>query len=201
MINLRLFTLWDKLFTKKTPMDKILHSYGPDYNGQTLDESSFTIGPIRVKPDWQDSLKYTNHITGFIHQVGTVNGGSEDCVDMNNGANGVHVIAKAFNSQGKYVATIKGGSKNCSLSGNITHGGSEVDVDLGGWSDQSNVKTAGIVLDLTKGGGPVTVRVLNADKPAVTPGSGPYQYAFPHPDGWYHGICVKVLFTFWRAIK
>lgn len=171
--------------------DKNLHSfYETDSNSAVVMEQA---GIPTPKPDWSDTIKITSGCHGLWVNIGTIWGGREDCVDINNGANGIGVNAN-FIPQGKYVATIKGGTRDITLAGSISlPGGSEVDIDLGNWSDQSSRKVTGVALNLAKPNrAPVTVRVLNADKPAII-GGGPYEYAFPHPDAWYHGIIVKAM--------
>lgn len=182
--------------------DIILNVYGPDCNDQHMDDSLVTFGRQTSTPDWQDTNKYTSRIHDFVHDVGNVFGGLEDCVDINNGASNGMITAAAFFPQGKYCATIKGGSHDIRLRGTLCGHGSEVDVDLGNISDQSDAKTTGITLDLVSADGtPINVRVLNADKPQLIEGTGPYRYAFPHPDKWYHGICVWWLLAFRRWFK
>jgi hypothetical protein len=180
--------------------DKILHAFGRDWSHQTLDQSNTDFG--KTAGSWSDTLKYTDGVTDFTHRVGSATGGSEDIIDVNNKACDVTVVAKELWSGGKYVATIKGGSTATYLEGTIYKGGSEVDIDYGNHSDQSSAKTTGNILNVKhKSGAPVTVRVLNADKPLFTPGSGPYVYVFPHPDAWYHGICVRFFMVFHKFFK
>jgi hypothetical protein len=183
--------------------DNNLFSYnGPEYNGQSLGNGAGVYGHSTPAPDWQDTLKYTTKLQNFTHRVGHVFGGTEDCVDVNNECTGVAVIAKGFWSGGKYVATVKGGSFGITLRGSIYKSGSEVDVDLGNWSDQSAKKTSMVFLDLVKPEDrEVTVRVLNAHKPILAPASGPYRYVFPHPDSWYHGAAVWFFMRFRRFWK
>jgi hypothetical protein len=82
--------------------------------------------------------------------------------------------------------------------------GSEVDVDIGNWSDQSNEPTRGVFLGLySKTGKPILVRVLNGRRPIFIEETGPYVYAFPKPDTWYHKYVVWIFLTslgLWKKI-
>ena len=147
-------------------------------------------------PSWSDTVKITSGCADFKLTADAIYGGKEDCVDINNRCVGIEVVAN-FHPQGKYVATIKGGVRGVLLKGILNGHGKEVDIDLGNWSDQSSQKTQGVKLDLVAyDQSPVTVRVLNAEKPVLVPGSGPYRYVFPHPDAWYHGLAVWFFFKF-----
>ena len=181
--------------------DKNLYSYnGPDDDCKLVDDSMHSFGVEHTPAAWSDTLKYSTGLTDFVHRVGDVFGGKEDCIDVNNRCRNVAVYAKGLWSGGKYVATIKGGSTGTRITGRIVAGGSEVDVDIGNWSDQSDQPTTGTVLCLTRTDGrPVTVRVLNGEKPAEDPDSGPYRYVFPHPDAWYHKAAVWFFMTFRRV--
>lgn len=158
-------------------------------NGQT--ESFADIGHATGSPDWDDSLKLTSHIKDYTASVDTLYGGREDCTDIHNGASNVRVEANRWIPQGKYLATIKGGVRGALLSGPVHAHGKEVDVDIGNRSTTNKGKTTGVRLNLvSKTGQPITVRVLNGDKPTMVAGSGPYKYIWPHPDAWYHSIVV-----------
>lgn len=165
-------------------------------NGQI--ESFYCIGREARLPDWDDSLKLTSRIRGYTASVGTLYGGREDCVDIHNGASHITVISKEWRPQGKYLATIKGGVKHVHLSGDVYSHGTEVDVDIGNRSTVNREKSGGVHLSLaSKTGKPITVRVLNGEKPTFEQGTGPYKFVFPHPDAWYHGIVVW-LFKLWK---
>lgn len=154
-------------------------------------EAFATIGYATPTPDWDDSLKLTRHISDYFAFAEAIYGGREDCVDIHNGASAVRVQANRWVPQGKYLATIKGGVVGAKLSGHVYAHGKEVDVDIGNRSTTNKEVTTGVILDLySQTGKPITVRVLNGDKPSVVDGSGPYKYVFPNPDSWYHGIVV-----------
>lgn len=120
------------------------------------------LGDIYCPDGYQDALKLSG-VSGLFVFAGQVKGGSEDVIDVNHCTVCNITIAEAF-PQGKYIATIKGGSRNISLSviSQVGHG-KEVDYDLGNWSDQSQEKTTGI--SLFAQGETATVRAINSDKP------------------------------------
>lgn len=152
------------------------------------------LGEHGSNPNWDDTLKITSRAEDITVIAEEIRGGKEDCVDINNHAYSIGVLAKRWFPQGKYLATIKGGASRISLTGDVYSHGKEVDVDLGNMSDQSREPVTGVSLALrSQTGKPVVVRVLNAEKPLLARDTGPYRYAFPHPDAWYHGIMVRVL--------
>lgn len=152
--------------------------------------------------NYDDALKITSRCAGLNVHAKAIRGGREDCVDINNHASAIKVLADRWLATGKYVATIKGGASDVFLWGRIERGGSEVDVDLGNWSDQSQAKTENVRLHLSRADGkPVTVRVLHAEKPLLLPNDKGYRYAFPHPDAFYHRAVVAVFFAFKRLSR
>lgn len=165
-----------------------LYNYYEGSNGLTIDDSGKTLGRNEPNPSWSDTLKYTSQLTDFRHQIGVVYGGKEDCADINNRCRNLRLSANEWHAQGRYVFTVKGGSAGITLAGHIVNGGTRADVVIGDHSDQSSDPTTGVRLCLTKRVGPVRVRVLNGDKPILDPFTGPYQYIWPHPDGWLHGF-------------
>ena len=111
-------------------------------------------------------------------------GGKEDCVDMNRECENILFENVTVHSGGKYCFTIKGGTKNVTLKNVIVDGhGTEMDIDLGNWSDQSSNLTTNIILDNvnSKSGEPVKVRVLWADKPTIVGGSNVKLMVIPRP--------------------
>jgi len=98
-------------------------------------------------------------------------GGREDCVDVNNRSQDVSIYAEVFEPRGKYLATIKGGSRNVMLRGGVKGHGSVVDVDIGNISDQSDELTGPVRLDLEHlDGEEITVRVLGGSRPVFVNG-------------------------------
>ena len=105
-----------------------LYSFGHEHS--TQDVHYTTCGEITI-PRWSDTIKITDNINKFSFYADKVFGGKEDVVDINNGADGTCVFINEWHPQGKYVATIKGGSKNTYLWGNVMGHGKEVDIDIG----------------------------------------------------------------------
>lgn len=142
--------------------------------------------------DYSDAVKCSNVKDVFIKEC-VIIGGKEDVLDCNRYSENISLFQCMLVPTGLFVATIKGGSKNvsfvdCSIDGH----GKEVDIDLGNWSDQSEEKATGVLISNcnTMDGSPIRVRVLNADKPVIL--NCNIEYAFPHPDAWYHDLCVRV---------
>jgi hypothetical protein len=180
--------------------DHNLHNYY-DTNNNTIEQLK-TIGFPVVAPWWSDTLKITSGCRDFTALVQEIWGGQEDCVDVNNKASIITVHCDAWRPQGKYLATIKGGSRSVALHGNVMSHGTEVDVDIGNWSDQSALPTTETVLGLySKTGKPIMVRVLNGTAPYMIDGTGPYVYAFPKPNSWHHKYVVWVFLTSLRIWK
>lgn len=173
-----------------------LQSYGPEYNGQQLDLRNQNYDGV----GYNDILKFSR-VENFSAVFGTVHSGSEDAADLNNVCRNVSLEAKLWLLQGALGFTVKGGSENISLKGEVEGYGKETDVDLGSWSDQSHDKTKGVHLNLwrTDRRTPIRVRVLLAETPTFEPGSGPYEYMFPSPKlGILHPIIVYGFMTLRR---
>lgn len=142
---------------------------------------------------YADTLKITggSH-SGYIFAA-HITGGTEDCIDINNRCRDIIIEVPKLRAGGSYVATIKGGSRNITLCGKIWVPGETTDIDLGNWSDQSNERTTGIRLALTRADGrPVRVRLINADAPALI-GGGPYEIKRLNPILWWGYKLLKRL--------
>ncbi len=116
-----------------------------------------------------DSLKISGAINLSV-RANTVRGGLEDVIDINHSQN-VNVSILRAEPLGKYVATIKGSQGIIlSINNQIGHG-SEVDFDLGNWSDQSRAKTTNVSLSsLMPDWETSTYRTFNADNPMLIGG-------------------------------
>ena len=130
---------------------------------------------------------------------GNLRGGTEDCLDVNNKSNHIEVIADYLSSGGKFIATIKGESSFVWLVGTILVNGTEVDIDLGNWSDQAKGKTTNVVLRVEDPTG-LTIRVINATMPAIFSGSQ-FRWLFPNPRAWYHDLCVWCFMTYHKLFQ
>lgn len=121
---------------------------------------------------WEDTLKFSACEDGDVMVHGSVLGGLEDCVDVNNHCRRLTVHADLWMPQGQYLATIKGGSQNITLSGTVRGHGKTTDVDLGNISDQSDDLTGPVYLNLVhEAGDPIYVRRLNASDPVLLNGA------------------------------
>lgn len=174
--------------------DKNFHSIAGETVGQRY------VGSL-VPPDdsYADTLKLSRARDGAI-TADLVVGGREDCVDVNNLSERVFIHAQRWEPRGKYVATIKGGSSTISLSGEIHGHGSEVDVDLGNWSDQSSEITRNTKLNLTTAdGSPITVRLLLAERPRLLNADVQrYRFVFPSQIP----LCLRRLgFLIWKWLR
>ncbi len=127
-----------------------------------------TLGDLIADPKvHSDALKITDSSNGTVYAQRIV-GGKEDCIDVNNHCEGVAIHALLLEPHGKYVATIKGGSRNITLSGTVRGHGTEVDIDIGNISDQSDNPTGHVFLHLYhESGEPITVRVINGRRPIL----------------------------------
>lgn len=163
--------------------DVNLHSYnGPGDNHNTVaNRWEYLDGT-----GYADTLKFSTGLENFKGTFGTVISGSEDAVDINNKCRGIELAADRWMLRGRMGFTIKGGSKDVGISGWVEGHGSECDVDIGNWSDQSHEPVTGVRLNLRMwDGSAVRVRVINGEFPTFVPGSGPYRYVFPWP--WLPG--------------
>lgn len=170
------------------------------------DKAVLSLGGEQLSRDLGTISATDSTVTDTIHCSGaygatltasSIIGGSEDCIDFNNTSHDLAIKVEYLESGGKYVSTIKGGSYRIYLGGVIHLHGSEVDVDLGNWSDQSSALTMAVTLDLkSSDGSPVTYRILNASKPILAPGSGPYRCIFHLPP-----ILIKPVWFFWGLLK
>ncbi len=107
-------------------------------DGDVSDVSLEPDGAQWLPGSWSD----TAHFSGCFRQRFTnfkIFGGVEDCVDLNNGCNGLTLENFALTSGGKYCITLKGGSNDNLFTGlYIKKHGKEVDIEIGNWSDQSH---------------------------------------------------------------
>jgi hypothetical protein len=150
----------------------------PDYNYYSIaDQSNVEVNDFQ-NPDnpliYDDVLKLSKATSVHIHDS-TVQGGKEDCIDMNRNCEGITVTECRLNPNGQYGSTIKGGTKNVWFENVVfTSRAKTVEIDLGNWSDQDKKnKTTGITLkNVTHvDGNPVRVRVLWAARPNVIGGN------------------------------
>ncbi len=146
--------------------DKNLESYASA-------EGVRVIGPRLIDGQgYADALKFSNCCDVFVEDLNII-GGYEDCIDINRGSH-IAITDVMLHVKGKYAVTIKGGAEVVSLNNVAIYGrGSEVDIDIGNWSDQSGERTRGIAINHVwrSYGQPVVVRVFHGDIPLVNGGN------------------------------
>jgi hypothetical protein len=182
-------------------LNRLLGRIEVDKNLCVITESNANYGLEDLdasRDGYADALKISG-IEGTTIEIGQIIGGIEDCIDVNRSCKSIKIFTKELIASGKYVATIKGGSSYIELHGHIRRHGSEVDIDIGNWSDQSNDPTKYVILNLTADNGPVTVRVLSGTEPIFLNSEENYRFLFPDPRHFYHGIVVTI-FKFMRRI-
>ena len=137
------------------------------------------VGDLVATLENSDALKISLSSKGFV-SAGTIVGGKEDCVDINNHCRDIQVQATLFVPQGDYAFTIKGGSEDITVTGVVRGHGKVVDVDLGNVSDQSDDLTRRVSICLThENGEPITIRVLGCENPKLlNAGAQKYVYTF-----------------------
>jgi hypothetical protein len=157
-------------------------------------------------PDYEisDTLKISGCRAFAVRVLGNLVGGKEDCVDINNKSSNIHVTVDGIIiPMGKYVATIKGGSSHVYLSGVIMGHGSEVDIDIGNISDQSDNLTGPVYLNLLHVKGKqekITVRCIGGPRPVLmNEGEQDYEIILKVP-GFWQSVLLKA-WKFGKKIK
>jgi len=138
------------------------------FHGHQPGMRHYEMGDILPPPGTSDSIKITSGCCRLHITANRVIGGSEDCVDINNECRDI-VVDAIWEPRGKYLATIKGGSRDIELRGRVVTQGKEVTIDLGNHSDQSKKRTEGVFLNLTCNQ-PITWRRINATTPQIRAG-------------------------------
>lgn len=145
------------------------------------------IGDVIADANWSDAIKLSGAINLTVN-AGTVKGGAEDVLDVNHSRSCWISIEDAYPG-GKYVSTQKGDSDGITLTIYHQHGhGTEVDHDYGNRSDQGNGNTINSRLSVKQADGAVSVRVLQATKPALD--GVAFTWAFPSPTAWWHDLAT-----------
>lgn len=139
---------------------------------------------------WADALKISGiRRLRIIVDVLDSRACREDAIDCNHSED-VFVVINILYPGRTFCGTIKGESKRCSITvkDQIGHA-REVDWDYGNHENTRNGYTTDQTLDVkTEDRSPATVRCLQADAPTLK--NGPYEYVFPKPNAWYHGIVI-----------
>lgn len=147
-----------------------LHLFGP---GDSPGIRAYSEGNITLPPGGKiaDVLKFSGVQRLRVVVRGELPGGTEDCIDINNGCRDLEVqLLKGMRPAGQYAVTIKGGSRNVRIEGTILGPARTVEVDLGNHSDQSQEPTTGVHLALVPAyQGKIRYRQLNASTPLLVP--------------------------------
>lgn len=149
-----------------------------DYNYRSYSDcQDVLIENETIKPEncleYDDILKFSK-AEYVVVKNSQIWGGKEDCVDMNRYCKDICIKDTTLFPRGKYGVTIKGGSNRITLKNiNFYWHGSEVDIDIGNWSDQSDELTRGVRLVNIQAADdrPVKVRVLWGEVPEVIGGN------------------------------
>lgn len=149
--------------------------------------------PDEIPEGISDTLKISGCKAFAVRVKSHLVGGREDCVDVNNKSSNIHISVDGFYiPMGKYVATIKGGSKDVYLGGYIMGHGDEVDIDIGNISDQSDNLTGPVYLNLFHVKGPqekITVRCIGGPRPILmNAGSQEYEIILKVPGFWQSAL-------------
>ncbi len=170
-----------------------------DWNGSRrsykLDLRSATVGK-----EIADTVKLSGVIDFDLIIIGHLQGGYEDCIDINNECNRCSIWAtNGMSAGGRYVVTAKGGSEDIYIEGVIMRHGKATDVALGEHSDQSMKRTREVTLNLL----PFAKRKVdywrfNANSPKFTEGSGPYNREIKIP-GFFRKAFAR-LYAFLKKI-
>ena len=128
---------------------------------ETSSEQTVTLGVVDGS-NGTAALKITSKAKNVTVSSPRLIGGSENCVDLNNECAGISVSCPAYEVRGKYAIS----AKTCSgvtFGGHLIGHGSQWDVNLGSWSDQSSATQTGTHLALTAESYPITVWLGNSD--------------------------------------
>jgi hypothetical protein len=136
------------------------------------------------------ALKITSHAANLAIAAGTIIGGSENCVDVNNEVRMLHVDVGEYIARGKHAISAKT-SFGCVFTGHIKGRAKRWEVNLGSWSDQSDSLQDGTRLELTAEHYPIRVWLGNATIPAMDNASKYKLMGFGR-----HGAFVRKLVMF-----
>ena len=164
--------------------------------------------PEIVPPDgtYADPLKITGQVRDLHVHTPRIVGAREDCVDLNSRVRRIIVgdDDTIWEPRGRYLATIKGGSRDVELRGVVVTP-TRVDrieklvvhCDLGNHSDQSRERTENVRLMLrSENGAALTWRRINAKTPQLSAGQdweqklglpGSFRDLFP----WFYDFLKK----------
>ncbi len=115
----------------------------------------------------------------------------EDAVDINH-TEDFELEVNVLYPGRTFCGTIKGESKRCSVTVHTQIGhAKEVDWDYGNHENTRNENTITQSLAVqAEDRSRISVRCLQALPVYFEPGTGPYKYAFPSPESWFHGFWI-----------
>jgi hypothetical protein len=170
--------------------DTYLRSWYDTDSRLVLDERGTTILTQPCSAPLKFTRQFRSNLDSTIH-FGVVWPGAENVLDINDRSSVVLDAQEWIIEGSKYGFTCKGASY-LSVSGLVRGRGKECDVDFGNYSDQwPRGRSTGRLNLVRADGSPIRVRCLQAAKPTLVPGSGPYEFLFPHPDAWYHDLTIE----------
>jgi hypothetical protein len=124
--------------------------------------------------EFDDTLKFSNAQYCVALRL-WIRGGSENAVDMNRDCKGIRIQDSTLISGAQCAIVIKGGARDIELSHVCIvprNRETPCDIELGGWSDQSDAPTRRVTLHEVSriDGMPVRVAVGHAERPTIIRG-------------------------------
>tara|TARA_R110002110_G_scaffold74463_6_gene196997 strand:- start:1774 stop:2391 length:618 start_codon:yes stop_codon:yes gene_type:complete len=161
-------------------LNELILFWGKDWVEGTRRTHTLDLRDVHVGNDIADTVKLSGALDLNVIIVGIIEGGYEDCIDINNECKRCTVSAPdGCTPRGRYFTTIKGGSEDIMISTWLMAYGDTTDVALGEHSDQSMKATKRVTLDITViPGNTVGYWQFNATDPVRVVGSGPYHCEF-----------------------
>lgn len=168
------------LFWGKDRTLGVRRSYHLDLNG------------IVVNKNIADTVKISGVEDFILTITGVVDGGYEDCIDINNNAKRVTIdVIDGLQGNGRYCITCKGNSDDITITGVVLKHADYVDVALGEHSDQSIERSDRIKLFISSADGqPVTWWRFNAMTPELH--RGPWKCILKVP-GFFRSAFVQLV--------
>lgn len=181
-------------------LNELILFWGDDWTEGTRRRHTLDLRGVKVGKDISDTVKLSGVLDFNLTILGVIEGGYEDCIDINNECKRCDIIAPdGSRANGRYFSTIKGGSKAIYVMTILLSHGDATDVALGEHSDQSQRITSGITLDIEAlDNRSVDYWQFNAEKPKFAGHSGPYNREIRIPS-WFRKIFVKC-YAFLKSI-
>lgn len=128
--------------------------------------------PLDLLPDdskrWDSILKLSGRVDTALCGL-RVSQGKENSLDINNETHHCSLEGQfgITGNEGEQVITIKGGSYGLSIKGSIDSKGTNCDIEIGQWSDQSTKTTHHIDLSLLRSSRPLSVVFGRVNNPIL----------------------------------